>query len=160
MAWRGTTTVWDRLFSSLAYLIPLYSAVGFGIYFFSQFPQAALPFMLLVLPVGQVYNVLFGFGRLIVLIILFAAVVRNEGVKHFIRFNVMQAILIDIIFLLFGLVFSLPLRGVLPDFFLAVLYNTLFLGGLVTTGYAVVQCVRGLYAEIPFISEATYLQVR
>jgi hypothetical protein len=52
------------------------------------------------------------------------------------------------------------LQPLIRGFFAEVLFNTIFLGVLVMVGYSVVQSARGRYAEMPVISEASYLQTR
>jgi hypothetical protein len=51
MNWRGTTTVKDRIFASLPYLLPLIAALPFGISLFTQFPILAGILLPLLAPV-------------------------------------------------------------------------------------------------------------
>lgn len=163
MAWRGSTTVQDRIFACLAYLLPLVEVIGLllrvGIQntIFGEFPALQIILMPLF-PLVQIY---FGipFIGLIIFFALFLLVVRNESISHFIRFNTMQAILIDIVLFLCSLL--LPILGVTRNTFaIATIANTIFLGVVAAVIYAVVQSVRGKYAEIPAISDAVYMQVR
>ncbi len=165
MTWRGTTTVGDRIFASLPYLLPLIEGLGFGRFLFQQFP--VLQILLVVLqPVLIVYSLIssafFGFGSLIVFLLLFFLVVRNERVPHFIRFNTMQAILIGIVLSLCSLILGYILAPVLgfSSFAMQTLMTTIFLGVVAAFFYSVIQTLMGRYAEIPTISEAVYMQVR
>jgi uncharacterized membrane protein len=99
------------------------------------------------------------FAGLVIFFALYLLVVRNENIPHFIRFNAMQAILIDIIIVLCSLILGI-LGGGLQGFILQTIYNMLFLGVLAAVMYSVVQSLRGQYAEIPTISDAVYMQVR
>ncbi len=153
MTFRGSTTVADRIFASLPYLLPLINGLIFGY----QFPWLQLLFLPLV-PVIAIYHNL-PFGSLIVFFALFFLVVRNEKIIHFIRFNTMQAILLDIILFLGNILLKvLALPGL--DFVGQTIASTLFLGTVVTVGYSVFQSLNGRYAELPTISEAAYTQVR
>ena len=164
MTLRGSTTVPDRIFACLAYLLPLIEVIGLllriGIEnsFFGQFPALQLVLVPLI-PLVQIY---FGipFMGLIVFFALFLLVVRNEKINHFIRFNTMQAILIDIVLFLCSIVLQIlaPVPG--ADFAIETLANTFFLGVVAAVVYAVVQSLMGRYAEIPAISDAVYMQVR
>lgn len=164
MTWRGSATVSDRIFASLAYLLPLVEVVGLllrvGIQntIFGEFPALRIVLVPL-LPLVQIY---FGipFIGLIIFFVLFLLVVRNERVSHFIRFNTMQAILIDIVLFLCSIL--LQILGPVPGttFAIATLANTIFLGVVVAAVYAVVQSLLGRYAEIPAISDAVHMQVR
>lgn len=165
MSWRGTTTVADRIFASLPYLLPLMDGLSFSSPFFSQFPNLRILILPLV-PLLQIYGIinssLFGFGSLILFLALYFLVVRNENIAHFIRFNTLQAILIGIVLSLCGLILGVILAPVLGinSFAMQTLMTTIFLGVVAAFFYSVVQSVLGRYAEIPTISEAVYMQIR
>ncbi|MFB2875786.1 Tic20 family protein [Floridanema aerugineum] len=165
MSWRGTTTVADRIFASLPYLLPLMDGLSFSGAFFSQFPSLRI-LILPLLPLLQIYGIInssfFGFGSLILFLGLYFLVVRNEKVPHFIRFNTMQAILIGIVLSLCGLILGYILAPVLgtTSFAMQTLMTTIFLGVVAAFFYSVIQTLMGRYAEIPTISEAVYMQVR
>ncbi|MDB9452171.1 Tic20 family protein [Dolichospermum circinale] len=159
MSWRGSTTFPDRIFACLPYLLPLIDSLGFGSFLFRQFP--VLEVLLIPLqPVLIVYGSLGQIGQLIVFFALFVLVVRNEKINHFIRFNTMQAILLDIVIFLCSVLLriltSIPGSG----FAMETLANTIFLGILAAVGYSVFQSLMGKYAEIPTISDAVHMQVR
>lgn len=158
MSWRGSTSVKDRIFACLPYLLPLIEGLAFGRYLFFQFPTLQVFFVPLA-PVILLYSSI-PFAGLIVFFALFLLVVRNESINHFIRFNTMQAILIDIVLVLCNLI--LPILSPIPgaSFALQTLNNTIFIGVLAAVVYSVVQSGRGRYAEIPAISDAVYMQVR
>ncbi|MBW4466770.1 MAG: hypothetical protein KME07_15210 [Pegethrix bostrychoides GSE-TBD4-15B] len=157
MTWRGSTTPQERIFACLPYLLPFLDGLDYANPFLSQFPVLQplfLPFLLLKPLTG------FPFG-LIIFFALFLLVIRNENISHFIRFNAMQAILIDIVLILCGLIFSYILQPVLQGgLILETLFNVVFLGTVVAVIYSVVQSALGRYAEIPTLSEAVYMQVR
>jgi hypothetical protein len=158
MTWRGSTTVPERIFACLPYLLPLIDGLKFGTFLFQQFPVMQLFFIPLV-PLLKVYSTI-PFADLIIFFTLYLAVVRNENIKHFIRFNAMQAILIDIILILCGLVLPILVKGIQVTFVIETLFNMLFLGVVAAFIYAVVQSLLGRYAEIPPLSDAVYMQVR
>ncbi|WP_445633257.1 Tic20 family protein [Nostoc sp. DSM 114161] len=159
MTWRGSTTVPDRIFACLPYLLPLIDGLVFGRFLFSQFP--VLQVLLLPLqPVLIIYGSLGQLGQLIVFFALFLLVVRNEKISHFIRFNTMQAILLDIVIFLCSIL--VRILGQVPGtgFAIETVANTIFLGVVVAVGYSVIQSLIGRYAEIPAISDAVHMQVR
>ncbi|ERN41204.1 Tic20-like protein [Rubidibacter lacunae KORDI 51-2] len=158
MTWRGSTDYKDRAFSALAYLLPLVVALPFGVFVFQQLPFLR-PLFLPLIPFAILYGQ-FPFGLIIFFALLFL-VVRNERINHFIRFNTMQALLLDIFLILLHLVLSLFVRTLGPgSFIIETFYNVIFIGALAAVIFAFVQCARGLYAEIPGISQAVYAQVR
>jgi uncharacterized membrane protein len=87
------------------------------------------------------------------------AVVRNPRISHFIRFNTMQAILIDILVYLLGLLLGFVARGLGANLVVETLFNVVFLGAFAACVYSIIQSVIGKYADIPTISEAAYSQV-
>ncbi len=159
MTWRGSTDTKDRIFAALVYLLPLYSAFAFGIFIFQQIPFLGAALVIVLAPLAFLYSSLGSFGSLIIFFVLFFAVVRNPRISHFIRFNTMQAILIDILVYLLGLVLGFVARGLGANLVVETLYNVVFLGAFAACVYSIIQSVIGKYADIPTISEAAYSQV-
>ena len=162
MTWRGSTTIPHRIFACLPYLLPLMEGIVFGMSLIMQFPIIGIiltPFFPLLALYGQITGGI-PLGGLVVFFVLYFAVVRNYRVPHFIRFNTMQALLLNIVLAVAGLVLSLLAPALKGTLILSTLQNTLFLGMLAAFFYAVVQSLMGRYAEIPTLSDAVYVQVR
>ncbi len=157
MTWRGSTTVPDRIFASLPYLLPLIHGLMFGDALFRQFPILGLLFMPLI-PLIQIYSL--PLASLVIFFALYFGVIRNENINHFIRFNAMQAILLDIVLMLSGIVLEGFDTAIKVQFITQTLNNMVFLGVVAAFFYAVVQSALGRYAEIPPLSDAVYMQVR
>jgi len=158
MTWRGETTIKDRLFACLPYALPLVSVIPFGGFLLQQFPPLQLLFLPLA-PVMFIYQQI-PFAGIVVFFLLFLLVVRNERIIHFIRFNAMQAILLDIALTLFSLLLGVLMPALGQSLITETIFNIIFLGTVAACGYAIVQSLLGRYAEIPTISEAVYAQVR
>ncbi len=158
MTWRGSTTVRDRIFACLPYLLPVIGVYQFGRFLLQQFPFLQLLFLPL-LPFLRIYYGV-SFAGMIIFFALFIFVVRNEKINHFIRFNTMQAILLDVVVFLFSILTQLV--GLVPasGFAIQTLYTTIFLGTVVASVYCIIQSFMGRYAEIPAVSDAVYMQVR
>jgi hypothetical protein len=151
--------LWQRLLAALAYLLPWSDAVPFGQALFRPLPWLswlALP----ALPVMQLQEAI-PLGSLVLFLLLFLAVVRNPRVPYLIRFNVLQAILLDIVLVLLSLAFNILLAplGSSLGFVVRTLQNTVFLGALLLVLFAVVQNLRGKQADIPTVSEAVRMQL-
>ncbi len=161
MVWRGTATPLDRFWACLVYLLPLTSALSLGRSFFEAVP-ALIPLFMPLFRLTGFLNQFGGFTNVVLFLVLFFLVVRNTRIAHFVRFNAMQALLVDIAryiaILILGLLASL-LDGFGLDLVLQALITTLFLGILAITGYAWFQNARGQYPEVPVISDAAYAQV-
>ena len=149
--------IWQRLLAALAYLLPLSDAVPFGKALLLQFPVLQL-LALPALPVITLQQAI-PFGGLVLFLALFLLVVRNSKVPYLIRFNVLQAILLDIVLVLLTLAFDTLLGPLGASFAVRTLENTIFLGTLVLVLFALVQSLRGKEAEIPTVSEAVRMQL-
>lgn len=162
MNWRGNTTATDRVWGSLPYLLPLVEVVLFVLAFNSAILRdvPALNFLVIpLLPILRIYTSI-PFVGLIVFFLLLFLVVRNNNISHFIRFNTMQAILLDIILVICRVILQILGPALGSGLILATLANTIFLGVVAAVAYSVVQTARGVYAEIPTISDAVNMQVR
>ncbi|MCP9917108.1 Tic20 family protein [Cyanobium sp. ATX 6F1] len=149
--------IWQRLLALLAYLLPWSEGVPFGRSLYGMFP--ALQWLSLpVIPVVMLQQ-LVPFGGFLLFLLLFLAVVRNPKVPYFIRFNVLQAILLDIVLVLLTLAFNVLLTPLGASFAIRTLSNTVYLGTLVLVLFAAVQCLRGKEADIPTVSEAVRMQL-
>jgi hypothetical protein len=149
--------IWQRLLAALAYLLPWSDALPFGRAMFSMFP--ALQWLAVPALPLQVLEQAVPFGGLVLFLLLFLVVVRNAQVPYLIRFNVLQAILIDIVLVLLTLAFQMLLAPLGGGFAVRTLSNTIFLGTLLLVAFAVVQCLRGKGADIPTVSEAVRMQL-
>ncbi|CCH65642.1 hypothetical protein RINTHM_11820 [Richelia intracellularis HM01] len=158
MTWRGSTTTMERVFASLPYLLPLVEVFKYGSFLMTQLPILGVLF-LPILPLLKVY---YGvrYAGLLVFFALFTLVVRSERIGHFIRFNTMQAILLDISIFLFGILMDLIRLVSIGNFAVTTLSTTVFLGIIAAAIYSVTQSLMGRYAEIPAISDAVHMQVR
>jgi hypothetical protein len=149
--------IWQRLLAAAAYLVPWSDAIPFGRSLFGLFPMLqwlSVP----ALPLAVLQQVV-PFGGLVLFLALYLAVVRNGRVPYPIRFNVLQAILIDIVLVLVSLAFNLLINPLGSGFALRTLSNTVFLGTLVVVLFGVVQNLRGKDADLPTISEAVRMQL-
>ena len=148
--------IWQRLLAAAAYLLPWSDGIPFGQGLFGLFPILAW-LQLPALPLVMVQQ-LVPFGSLVLFLVLFLAVVRNTRVPYFIRYSVLQAILVDIVLVLINLVFGvLRLNG--GNFAGRTLSSTVFLGILVLVGFGVVESLRDKEADIPTVSEAVRMQL-
>lgn len=138
MTWRGSTTTGDRLLACLPYILPLVNVLGFGSYLFATFP-VLMALLIPFLPWLFLYFKIVGiipYGELVLFFALFLLVVRNYKIKHFIRYNTMQSLLLSIFLSLCHWTLELigfPL-GVIPgnsfnsNLFINVISTTIFLG--------------------------------
>ena len=159
MARFGATDIKDRIWGAAVYLFAIHDALNLGTGLRIQFPvlRSLFNFLdIITLPINFIYGIFNTaipvFGSLVVFFILFLAVVRNDRIPYFIRFNTLQSILfgiaISLIAIVFGTFGALGLIGSLTF--------------VVATGaslFCIVECALGRYPEIPSISAAVYSQL-
>ncbi|MEM6612667.1 MAG: Tic20 family protein [Cyanobacteria bacterium P01_C01_bin.72] len=160
MARFGTADVQERFFGAAVYLFAIYDAISLGGFLIAQIPALEPIFQLLrllVTPVSWLYLVFnmivpLGFGSLVVFFILYIAVVRNENIAYFIRFNTLQSILfgiaISLISIVFGTIGGLGLIG-----------GLVFIIATGASLFCIAECIMGRYPEIPTVSAAAYSQL-
>lgn len=91
---------------------------------------------------------------------LFLAVVRNEKLPHFLRFNTMQSILLDICIMLGGLIIQYMPFEMAFSWVGSAANSFVFTSGAAAVFYCAFYTLQGVYADIPTVSEAVYVQVR
>lgn len=149
----------DRSFGALVYLFPLVYSLPFGIILLAQFPWLYQFFA----PLVALYSVTnsLPFASLIIFFGLWFAVVKNEKVSYFLRFNAMQAILLNILQILFSLIMEIlnPAFGA-QSLISETLNNTIFMGSIVVCFFCIFRSIQGQYAELPTLSDAASSQIR
>jgi Chloroplast import apparatus Tic20-like len=154
--------LWQRLIALLPYSLTWSDALPFGRDLFGSFPPLSalmLPAMpaLLLQNLGSLGGM--NLGGLLLFVLLFAAVVRNPQVPYTIRFNTLQALMLDILLVVIGLVFQLLQSLLGGGLLFRTLANTVFLGTLLVLLFTVVQVLRGKEADLPTLSEAVRMQL-
>jgi hypothetical protein len=154
--------LWQRLLALLPYSLTWSDALPFGRDLFGNVPSLTalmLPAMpaLLVQNLGSMGGM--NLGGLLLFFLLFLAVVRNPKVPYTIRFNTLQALMLDILLVVIGLVFQLLQSLLGGGLLFRTLANTVFLGTLLILLFTVVQVLRGKEADLPTLSEAVRMQL-
>lgn len=160
MARFGSADVKDRFFGAAVYLFAIYDALLIGSGLMTQLPAAVPIFNFLqslLLPISLLYGIFdaiipLGLGSLVVFFVLFLAVVQNEKISYFIRFNTLQSILFSIAISLISIIFS-TLGG------LGLIGGFVFIIATGASLFCMAECVFGRYPEIPTISAAVYSQL-
>ena len=155
-----------RFYSCLPYLLPMSAGVIYGAVLFQQFPLVALPFFPFIWLYANVLSYpLVPFlgltGEFFLFIGLYFLLVKDSRVPHFIRFNTMQALLMQIALFIAQLFFQLIEQlssNALPSIISSTIANTIFIGTMLLAGYAIYQSIKGEYSDIPTLSQAASVQ--
>jgi uncharacterized membrane protein len=117
-----------------------------------------------LLPILLIYAAI-PFGGLLVFFLLFAFVIRNPRLGHFLRFHTLQAILMMIFLSLCSIaleilglsgrigagIFGASAGGFSP---FDLLFSALFLATLIASIFGIIRAAQGEYADLPIVTEA------
>nr|QCI07170.1 hypothetical protein [Hypnea pannosa] len=160
---KTSITIVDRASSILPYWLPLLEGLqNFGQQILPDYPFSLMSIYKKTLMPIVIFYVTHPALAFVVFFILYYLFVRAKSPipdRPFIRFNVLQSILLFLINSLLGATFrALPIefRMSLYGFMLC---NTLFWFVLSTITYAIAKSIEGKYAKIPVISQAVKIQI-
>lgn len=160
---KKSITVLDRFSSILPYGLPLLE----GLQHFGQQILPDYPFHLMSLYKKTLMPIVFFYVThpalvFIIFFLLYYLFVRAKSPipdRPFIRFNVLQSILLFLINSLLGTTFrALPIEFRM-SLYGVMLCNTLFWFVLSTIIYSVLKSIEGKYSHIPVISQAVRIQI-
>nr|YP_009313405.1 Hypothetical protein ycf60 [Galaxaura rugosa]SCW21659.1 Hypothetical protein ycf60 [Galaxaura rugosa] len=153
----------DRCGSIIPYWLPLLEGLqNFGQQILPDYPfslmslykKTLMPFVII-----YVTNPAWAFIIFFILYYLFVRPKSPIPNRPFIRFNVLQSILLFLINSLLGATFrALPIEF-RTSLYGLMLCNTLFWFVLLTIIYSVIKSLEGKYAKIPVISQAVRIQI-
>lgn len=152
---RTSTPVPDRLISSAAYFFPLFNGLQYGSFLFQQYPRLLGPALNPILPFFNLYRSI-PYASYVAFLALYVGIVRNPGLSKYVRFNTMQAVVLDVLLvvpLLIQRIFNPGRSGV--GFNLTVIgYNFLFCFVVFCFVYSLVHTVLGKTPYLPFVADA------
>ncbi|XP_015577025.1 protein TIC 20-v, chloroplastic [Ricinus communis] len=148
----------DRLISAVCYFYPFFDGVQYGKYLITQFS----PIQTLIQPLLPAIRVFksFPLNGFLVFLTLYFVVVRNNNFSRYVRFNTMQAIVLDVLLIFPDLLersFN-PRDGLGLDLLMS-LDSTVFLYLLVCLIYGSSSCLLGQVPRLPIVAEAADRQV-
>lgn len=144
----------------MPYLIPLCDGLRYGKFFFAQFPQ----FARLLAPLNPLVSLYFTvpFASFAVFFAVYLGIINNQNFSRYVRFNAMQAVLLDVVLILPGLfenLFRPPSSGPGLQAYIS-LYNSIWLFVFVCVAYGVGACLTGQTPRLPFVADAAEQQIR
>ncbi|KAL3508366.1 hypothetical protein ACH5RR_027767 [Cinchona calisaya] len=148
----------DRLISAVCYFYPFFDGIQYGKYVITQFA----PIQILIQPLIPAIKVFksFPLNGFLVFLTLYFVVVRNSNFSRYVRFNIMQTIVLDVLLIFPDLLertFN-PRDGVGLDLMMS-FDSTVFLFLLVCLIYGSSSCLLGQLPRLPLVAEAADRQV-
>lgn len=151
----------DRILSCLPYLLPLLEGDSYGRYIFRAFPPLGLADALLLGPFHLIYETI-PFSGLIFFFGL-SILSRNADISRSVRFNMQQAVILDIGLIfpsLLGQLIGLGGGSFLPRVLVESGNNFIFYCLVASVGYSLFSNATGkLPNGIPIVSEAAETQI-
>tara|TARA_Y100001968_G_scaffold329761_1_gene379862 strand:+ start:239 stop:697 length:459 start_codon:yes stop_codon:yes gene_type:complete len=146
-----------KILAILLYMIPWSDCLIFGdnlftIYSFTKvirFPAYPILFIESFLP----------FGNLLLFLIIFIGIVRNNKVSYFLRFNALQCLLINIGVIIISFIYDIFFYPFESTLIVRTLTNTLLISLFAMLAYCVWSCLQGKEPDLPGISNATKMQL-
>ena len=149
--------LWQKLIGILIYMLPWSDALPFGKDLFLDFPflkwlaMPALPIMFIEQTIP--------FGNLLLFLLLFLVIARNPKIPYFLRFNTLQALLLDIGVILISYGFQIIIQPFGTGLIVSTLESTVLVSVLAVIIFALVECLQGKEPDLPGISVAVRMQL-
>lgn len=145
----------DRVISTVPYIVPMCDGLKYGKFLMMQYPV----FAVLLEPITPFAKLYFSnpILPLVVFFGIYLGIVNNQSLDRSVRFNALQAVLLDIILILPSILESTfrPAVSGGPGLQLYITcYNTIFLFILVAVVYGMGSCLAGQVPRIPLVASA------
>ncbi|XP_022149956.1 protein TIC 20-II, chloroplastic-like [Momordica charantia] len=153
------TPATDRLVSAVAYTLPFFNSLQYGRFLFAQHPALGVAFQPL-LPVLGLYRSI-PHSTFVAFFALYLGVVRNPAFSHYVRFNSMQAVTLDVLLvvpLLIQRILS-PGRAGIGFQIMVWGHNGLFVFSVLCFVYSLVSCLLGRTPHLPLVADAAARQI-
>ncbi|KAI4310858.1 hypothetical protein MLD38_035805 [Melastoma candidum] len=153
------TPATDRLISAASYALPFFNSLQYGRFVFLAYPRLSL-LLEPLLPVVSLYRSL-PYASFVAFFALYLGVVRNPSFSHYVRFNAMQAVTLDVLLvlpLLLQRIFS-PGRAGFGFQVMVWGHNLLFVFSAICFVYSLGSCVLGRTPHLPFVADAAGRQL-
>ncbi|GMI78864.1 translocon at the inner envelope membrane of chloroplasts 20-II [Hibiscus trionum] len=149
----------DRLISVAAYTLPFFNSLQYGRYLFIQYPQLGTLFEP-ILPFLSLYKSV-PYASFVAFFALYLGVVRNPSFSHYVRFNSMQAVTLDVLLVVPLLLTRIlnPGRAGLGFKLLVWGHTGVFVFSCLCFVYGVVSSILGRTPYLPFVADAAGRQV-
>ncbi|CDP04185.1 unnamed protein product [Coffea canephora] len=153
------TPATDRLISAASFFFPLFNGLQYGRFLFSQYPILAAPFKPII-PLLSLYHSV-PYASFVSFFALYIGIVRNPSLSRYIRFNALQALVLDVLLVVpmliqrilspgqTGLGLKLTIWG----------YNALFVFLVACFAYGLGCSVLGKTPHLPFVAAAAGRQI-
>ncbi|KAF5826603.1 hypothetical protein DUNSADRAFT_2551 [Dunaliella salina] len=159
--WSGSgPSIQDRVLAAVPYILPFLNVFQYGRFLFYMYPTLRACIKP-IFPALALYHSL-PLGSLIAFFGVYLGIVNNRNFSRFVRFNAMQAILLDIILVLPRLVETVLTPPKAGYGFQLYAHSQSFVWIFIVTWvvFGIASCAAGHWARIPFIADSADVSVR
>ncbi|KAF8038458.1 hypothetical protein BT93_B1101 [Corymbia citriodora subsp. variegata] len=153
------TPATDRLISAAAYTLPFFNSLQYGRFLFLKYPSLSLLFDP-ILPLLSLYKSV-PYASFVAFFALYLGVVRNPSFSHYVRFNAMQAVTLDVLLvlpILLQRIFN-PGRAGLAFRVMVWGHNAVFVFSAACFLYSLASSILGRTPYLPFVADAAGRQL-
>jgi len=147
----------SKILGILLYMIPWSDSLRFGNHLFIKYPFIQI-IQIPAIPIILIERSL-PFGNLLLFLAIFIGIVRNNKVSYFLRFNALQSLLINIGVFIISYIFEILFSSFNNTLIIRTLSSTLLIGLFSIIIYCVWSCTQGNEPNLPWISQATKIQL-
>ena len=150
-------SIGGKILGSLLYMIPWADSIIFGNHLYIKYPFIqiiqipAIPIILIERSIP--------FGSLLLFLAVFIGIVRNSKISYFLRFNALQSLLINIGIIIISFIFEILFSSFSSSLIIRTFSSTLLITIFCLIGYCIWSCTKGNEPELPWISQATKMQL-
>ncbi|XP_047334533.1 protein TIC 20-II, chloroplastic [Impatiens glandulifera] len=158
MSYNPTVAI-DRLVSAVSYFLPFFNGLQYGRYLFAQYPKFAVLFEP-ILPLLSLYRSV-PYASFVAFFALYLGVVRNPSFSRYVRFNAMQAVVLDVLLVIPVLLLRIftPGRSGIGFKLMVMGHNALFTFVVFCFVYSLVSTILGRTPYLPFVADAAGRQL-
>ena len=146
-----------KILGILLYMIPWADCLIFGNHLYVKYPFIqiikipAIPVLILERSIP--------FGNVLIFLAIFIGLVRNTKVSYFLRFNALQALLINIGVIIISFIFQIFFSPFGNSLIIRTFSSTVLISIFSMIIYCVWSCTQGNEPNLPIISQATKMQL-
>ena len=146
-----------RILGVLLYMVPWSDSLRFGNHLYLKYPLIQI-IQIPAIPIFLIERSI-PFGSLLLFLAIFLGIIRNSKVSYFLRFNALQALLINIGIIIVSFIFEIIFNPFLNSLIIRTLSSTLLISLFALIVYCVWSCTQGNEPDLPGISQATKMQL-
>ena len=147
----------EKILGILLYTIPWSSCLIFGNHLYIEYPFTQI-IQIPAIPIIIIERSI-PFGNLLLFLLIFIGIVRNNKITYFLRFNALQSLLINIGIIIISFIFQILFSPFGNSLITRTFSSTLLISLFSMITYCVWSCTQGDEPNLPGISQATKMQL-